>query len=164
MGSWLHLITKVPIRLLVLVSGKLLPLNSSSPSDARNHLTKLYSKCLFTLVLCGLLMTFFSESYLLCPLRITTAPGSAYTLRKKVLPSTYFGASVCHKYMTLFSTWKDQMVSGITMTCILGSSWTKDMSVMVLACTDWSFQVLKAVPYLWQAEAPKKVLGHTFCS
>ena len=27
----------------------------------------------------------------------------------------------------------------------------------------WSFQVLTWVPYLWQAEAPKKVLGSTLC-
>ena len=26
------------------------------------------------------------------------------TLRKKVFPSTFFGASDCHKYRTLFST------------------------------------------------------------
>ena len=30
--------------------------------------------------------------------------------------------------------------------------------------TDWSFQVLTWVPYLWQTEVPKKVLGTTFCS
>ena len=47
-----------------------------------------------------------------------------YTLRKKVLQSTIFGASGCHKYRTLFSTWKDQIVPGRTMIGIMGSTRT----------------------------------------
>ena len=33
---------------------------------------------------------------------------------------------------------------------------------MVLPSTDWCFQVLTGAPYLWQAEAPKKVFWSTF--
>ena len=36
------------------------------------------------------------------------------------------------------------------------------MPVMILPDTIWSFQVLNRVLYLWQSEAPKKVLGSTF--
>ena len=36
------------------------------------------------------------------------------------------------------------------------------MPVMVLPDTIWSFQILNKVLYLWQPEAPKKVLWNTF--
>ena len=36
------------------------------------------------------------------------------------------------------------------------------MPIMVLLDTIWSFNVLNRVLYLWQSEAPKKVLGSTF--
>ena len=39
-----------------------------------------------------------------------------------------------------------------------------NVPIVVLPGTDWSFQVLTWVPYLWQAEAPKIVLGKTFCA
>ena len=53
-------------------------------------------------------------------------------------------------------------VSGRTMIGILGSMWTREMPIMVLPDTIWYFQVLNRVLYLWQSEAPKKVLGSTF--
>ena len=47
-----------------------------------------------------------------------------YTLRKKVLQSTFFGASDCHKERTLLSTWKDQIVaSGSTTVSYWSQSW-----------------------------------------
>ena len=39
-----------------------------------------------------------------------------------------------------------------------------NIPVMVLPDTIWSFQLLNWVPYLWHAEAPKKVLWSTFFS
>ena len=44
--------------------------------------------------------------------------------KKKVLQSTFFGASGCHKQRTLLSTWKDQIVPRRTMIGIFGSRWT----------------------------------------
>ena len=54
------------------------------------------------------------------------------------------------------STWKDQ-------DSIFWDPLASNIPVLVLPGTDWSFQILKWLPYLWHTEAPKKVLGSTFC-
>ena len=46
----------------------------------------------------------------------------------------------------------------------LGVRLVPKMPIMVLPDTIWSFQVLNRVLYLWQSEAPKKVLWSTFFS
>ena len=52
--------------------------------------------------------------------------------------------------MPLVSFWKYQMKPNIP--------------IMVLPGTGWPFEMLTRVIYFWHAEAPKKVLGSTFCS
>ena len=76
-----------------------------------------------------------------------------YTLRKKVLPSTYFLVLQLVTITGLYS------VPGSTK-WYLEAPWQaywgpSDMPVMVLTDTIWSFQVLSRVLVLWQAEAPK---------
>ena len=50
--------------------------------------------------------------------------------------------------------------------CGLSRYWLLNPSIpiVVLPRTDLSFKGLVRVPYLWQAEAPKKVILNTFCS
>ena len=52
---------------------------------------------------------------------ISYSNNNLHTIRRKVLPITFFGASDFHKQRPLFRTWKDQMVSGRIMIGILGS-------------------------------------------
>ena len=40
-----------------------------------------------------------------------------------MLPSTFFGASACHKWDAHVSTWKDQLVPGKTPTGIFSAAW-----------------------------------------
>ena len=60
------------------------------------------------------------------------------------------------------STRKDQIVPGRTMIGIPFVHLDPKIPIMDLPGTIWSFQVLNRVLYLWQPEAPKKVLWSTF--
>ena len=73
--------------------------------------------------------------------RHSTLRKQTYTLRRKVLQSTFFGASVCRKQRTLFSTWKDHDRN-------VGVHMDPKIPIMVLPGTIWSFQVLNRVLYL----------------
>ena len=69
---------------------------------------------------------------------------------------THIGDSYqCQK--VLISTWKDHNRNILI-------HLDPNIPIMVLPGTDWSFEALTRVPCLWQAEAPKKELGSTFCS
>ena len=75
---------------------------------------------------------------------------------QRVLLSTFFGASACHKQGTCVSTWKDQIhlegpwqeywvhLENIPTVVSLDPN----IQTMVVPGTDWSFQVLTQVPYL----------------
>ena len=85
-----------------------------------------------------------------------------YTLRKKVLQSTFFWCFMLSQIGGPFqylegpnSTWKDHDGN-------LGVLLDPKIPIMVLPGTILSFQVLNRVLYLWQSEAPKKVLWSTF--
>ena len=53
------------------------------------------------------------------------------------------------------STWKNHVRN-------IGVQMDKNIPIMVLPDTIWSFHVLTRILYLWQDEAPKKVLGSSF--
>ena len=85
-----------------------------------------------------------------------------YTLRRKVLQSTFFW---CFRLSQIEDSiqylegpngiWSDHDRH-------IGVPADPNVPIMVLPDTIWSFQVLNRVLYLWQSEAPKKVLGITF--
>ena len=86
-----------------------------------------------------------------------------HSKKKKTFQALFFGASDYHKQGTRISTWVDQSVAGST---IIGISYPPGPQYCYhgASSTDRSFQILTQVPYLWQAEAPKKMLLCTFCS